>query len=828
MERICRNNTDVKLKKVLKIWICLLFLLAGAEESFAQRSLLMLEQSLELELVPMERLGVLLELAEALQNKELNRAQEYAFESFRLAQSMGFPAGQAKAHYLLGNITLLRGEYLKATEHYYQALDFYRRFEDLQAEAKCFQALSLLFSAVQFSQQAIDYQNRALELYALTDDTLALANALGKRAMLALRQGDILQAAEFMQQAKSLQVKTPASGSELLGYFQGCLSNYSGQTSDALTQLQRALQRASANEHTVLQSLILLEMGKAYQQDEEFEKARDYYGHALEICLHLGLSPYCRVIYQHLSGLYRLEGKPDQAFGYLQKYRQHTASLLDREDLRRISEIHQAHEHQRNLTALGLFETEKQIREARTERQLVIYNILLISLLMVLVLVSAIYIISRKQVAVNLQLLEKNTEIYYQRQELIDKNNQLVVHKEEIHAQNNALEESNRYLSEYIHDLEKFTLVARETDNAIIVTDDKFNYEWVNGGFERLFGYGLDTLKQRGGNLKTSSSVSQIVQIIDECVATENSADYESTDFDIHGNTIYLHTTLTPVFDEKGRLRHLFIVESDISAVKNTEHELAALNQTLRKKVEEELEKSREKELLLMQQSRAAAMGEMISNIAHQWRQPLNALGVIAQNLEEAYEYGELDETYLKSRVGKTLQIIGNMSSTVDNFRNFFKPNKDKQEFEVNEMIHKAISFVEAGYTENHISLELELSDTPCLLGYANEFTQVMVNILNNCRDAIVDREITQPLVIIRSYDLPDSIRVEIEDNAGGIPKQLGAKIFDPYFTSRNNKEYQGLGLYMARSIIEKNMNGSIWFENTGRGVCFIISCQKF
>jgi PAS domain S-box-containing protein len=235
------------------------------------------------------------------------------------------------------------------------------------------------------------------------------------------------------------------------------------------------------------------------------------------------------------------------------------------------------------------------------------------------------------------------------------------------------------------------------------------------------------------------------------------------------------------------------------------------------------VEALREKDQMLLQQSRLAAMGEMIGNIAHQWRQPLNALGLTVQQLRMTYELGEINREFLEEVINSSMEIIQHMSQTIDDFRNYFKPNKNKAEFRLSESMSVTLSLVNAGFKDQFIGIELVAKDDPVVYGYRNEFAQALLNILNNARDVLTERKIVDPRVTITIDSEGERAIVIISDNAGGIPEEIMAKIFDPYFTTKGPQRGTGVGLFMSKSIIEKNMGGSLTARNTSDGAEFRI-----
>jgi len=228
-------------------------------------------------------------------------------------------------------------------------------------------------------------------------------------------------------------------------------------------------------------------------------------------------------------------------------------------------------------------------------------------------------------------------------------------------------------------------------------------------------------------------------------------------------------------------------------------------------------------EQLLIRQGRLAAMGEMIGNIAHQWRQPLNTLGLLIQELPRYYERDMFSKEYLESNVSRAMQVINYMSKTIDGFRNFIGPDREKEEFRVAEVLTRTISIVEAAFSQLNLRIEVSADEGIVIYGSPNEFTQVILNILVNAKDAVVERRIQEPRVTVRLFQEKGKMVLTIADNAGGIPQEIMDRIFDPYFTTKGSDQGTGIGLFMSKTIIEKNMSGTLTARNTEQGAEFRI-----
>jgi signal transduction histidine kinase len=237
-------------------------------------------------------------------------------------------------------------------------------------------------------------------------------------------------------------------------------------------------------------------------------------------------------------------------------------------------------------------------------------------------------------------------------------------------------------------------------------------------------------------------------------------------------------------------------------------------------------QKKREHERILVQQSKMAAMGEMIGAIAHQWRQPLNSIGLYVQDISDAYKFGQLSEEYLKNSVAKTMWQLQFMSSTINDFRNFFRPDKERKIFDLSKIVQNSIGLISAQLKSHDIEFNFEIPDEPLWCdGYENELGQATLNLINNAKDAVVERRKRgKRKIIVRLAREAQTARIEVEDNGGGVPPELMDRIFEPFFTTKNDGRGTGIGLYMSKMIVEDSMRGTIGVYNVEKGALFFIS----
>lgn len=231
----------------------------------------------------------------------------------------------------------------------------------------------------------------------------------------------------------------------------------------------------------------------------------------------------------------------------------------------------------------------------------------------------------------------------------------------------------------------------------------------------------------------------------------------------------------------------------------------------------------KDKESLLIQQNKLASMGEMLNNIAHQWRQPLTNLSFINMDLQLAIKKNDIKEKYLNQIVEDSNKQIDFMSKTLDNFKGFYLPNKQKKHFEIFNAVKRANSIIQPSMNSANIKIHIKFIKDSTINSYENEFIQIILNILNNAKEVLIERKIKDPYIEI-TIDKNQKLKtiINIQDNAGGIKKEVINKIFDPYFSTKYKNS--GIGLYMVKTILDSHLKGKISVRNLKNGANFKIT----
>ncbi len=278
---------------------------------------------------------------------------------------------------------------------------------------------------------------------------------------------------------------------------------------------------------------------------------------------------------------------------------------------------------------------------------------------------------------------------------------------------------------------------------------------------------------------------------------------------------------------KSGNLKDRLTTNSDNITLSELKEMINDMIDNLEEQIQQEIQKRLQNEQMLLQQSKLASMGEMIGNIAHQWRQPLAQIIAIFMNMKVTYDFDKFTQAYLNEKIDEANKLTEYMSNTIDDFQNFFNPHSKKEVFRVEKACRDALFIVESSLSFHHVKVEFNVLDDLEILGHKNEYSQVILNILNNAKNILLEKRVKNPLINIEIKEGDNFAIVKISDNGGGIPEEFLDKIFEPYFTTRHKTQGTGIGLYMSKNIIEKNMQGYLNVKNVDDGACFTIKVKK-
>ncbi len=253
--------------------------------------------------------------------------------------------------------------------------------------------------------------------------------------------------------------------------------------------------------------------------------------------------------------------------------------------------------------------------------------------------------------------------------------------------------------------------------------------------------------------------------------------------------------------------------------------ELQQINDNLEIKIKEEVAKNIEHEVKLIKQAKQAALGEMIGNIAHQWRQPLSLISSIASGIKARQEFGMLDKDTITQNMDSIMVKTQYLSETVETFRNYLKEKKEKQDVILQDRIKMAIAITKTSLEDNRIEFveELDTLEPISMKIVAGELTEVLINLINNAKDILVEKKTPAPWVKVALHKNDDKVVITIEDNGGGIPEDILPKVFEEFFTTKDDAVGTGLGLHMSKKIIEESLKGKLYVQNSDFGAKFFV-----
>ncbi len=354
--------------------------------------------------------------------------------------------------------------------------------------------------------------------------------------------------------------------------------------------------------------------------------------------------------------------------------------------------------------------------------------------------------------------------------------------------------------------------VFQNTQDGIVITDKEARIINANKAFERCSGYTKEEVINQNPNiLKSNLHDAAFYQEFWEKLSKEGFWEGELINKKKNGELWSEWLTINTVWDEKGDVQNYIGVFHDTTAQKNHEKEL------------------RQKEDILIQQTKMASMGEMIENIAHQWRQPLSVISTIATGIQLKHEYGIFDTQEVLNDLKSINTSAQYLSHTIDDFRNFLTKKKIKKIFKLNLAIEKALNILQSKFKNREIHIITHIEDLECN-GFENELIQVFLNLLNNTKDAFENQQIEEKYLFIDGYKKEEELFIFFKDNAGGIPLNVIPKVFDPYFTTKHQSQGTGIGLYMSKQIINNHFEGELSVTNTTyeyQGKSYLGACFK-
>jgi len=345
-------------------------------------------------------------------------------------------------------------------------------------------------------------------------------------------------------------------------------------------------------------------------------------------------------------------------------------------------------------------------------------------------------------------------------------------------------------LDKKTEDLQLFKQVVENINYGIVITKASNTNEllYVNKEFENITGYTKEEAISKNCNFLQNEDIEQkAVAKIKEALHNKQKIQIELRNYKKDGTLFYNFVSISPVYDKEHNITHFVGIQKDITNQKK-------------------------QEALLAEQAKLASMGEMIGNIAHQWRQPLSVISTGVTGMQLQKEHGLLEDKQFIKTCDAINENVQYLSQTIDDFKNFIKNDSIQKSFNLSDNIEKCLSLVSGTIKNCNINIILTLDNTIKIYGFSNELIQCYMNIFNNAKDALIDKQ--EKFIFIDSYIKNNKVVITIKDNAGGIPEDIISKIFEPYFTTKHKYQGTGLGLHMTYNLIVDGMKGTLKVSN--------------
>jgi C4-dicarboxylate-specific signal transduction histidine kinase len=359
---------------------------------------------------------------------------------------------------------------------------------------------------------------------------------------------------------------------------------------------------------------------------------------------------------------------------------------------------------------------------------------------------------------------------------------------------------------------EQFQYFLSQTEVGFCVIDQEYVIEELNESFANA----ARSEQPIGEKLSDMILSERTLEDSLEKVLTEGKATFE-VNFNCCDNPFFAIANATLLEAENGEAAKIAVFFTEVNERKHLESKLE-------ERIADEVEKNREKDEMMNQQAKLATMGEMIGNIAHQWRQPLNILALVFQDIYIKYQLNALDAEQMEKNYEKVNNLLQYMSQTIDDFRTFFKTEDGDAEFRISTAINAVFDLVGTRFSSSYTECDINILDDSVVMGTENGFKQVVINLLNNAQEAILSENPEKGIIGIKVEKVDKMIVVTVSDNGGGVPKKIMNQIFEPYFTTKHQAQGTGLGLYMSKQIIEHHMVGKLGVNNSSEGAVFTIS----
>jgi len=756
-----------------------------------------------------QRVDVLNELAFMHKGISPGKIIEYGKQALELAEELEYLNGKDVALRNIGSGYFFLSDYDKALSNYLESLKIMESISDKSGIAECFHSLGNIYLEIKKYNKALEYYQKSLDIKNKFGDKISIAATLNNIGIIFLNLGENTKAMDYHQ--KSLQLKKEAGDSIGISYSLnniGFVYFNKNNFNKALEYYYKSLDIRQTIGSKKEIAVSLYNIGEAYVKLNDFSKAVYYLEKSLELANETDTRKLIMIIYNTYSDLYYNLEDYKQAYEYHILYSGMKDSIYTKESSEQVAKMQTIYETEKKEKEIELLNKENEIQNSKLVRQRIIVFSVICILILVLMLVFGISNRFRLKKKANKLLSEQNTELEQQ--------------KEEIQTQ--------------AEELEKLSIIAQETDNAVILAKPDGYIEWVNEGFYKLYKYSLNRfIDKKGNNIFKASSNPDIKNIVEHCLKHKESITYENQITDNKGKTIWIQTTLTPIINDNGKAEKLIAIDSDITKIIEAENEIRKMNEEIMAQNDEleihrnHLEKLVKERTSELEKAKVRAeesdrlKSAFLANMSHEIRTPMNAIigfssllddpdmqDVDKQELISLIDYNSntllhlIDDIIDISKIESNQLVIDkrtcNLNAVFNTILELFNENK--------KIINK--DHVELKYTPGSEDIDFLIYTDPVRV------QQIISNLIDNALK-FTEKGSVEFGYMLENNSEKSVIKFYVKDTGIGLTKNQQTIIFSRFTKAENDKKklYRGagLGLAICKNLVNM-LGGDIWVES--------------
>lgn len=752
--------------------------------------------------------------------------------------------------------------YKKAIELFHESSDIAVANRDSLSLSQIHYFIGNVYLDENVYDSTIAYYQKSFIYDSITKDTFKILSSLNNLSSLYYKKRDFEKSYDLLQRAIAVSESTQEKMLEaaLLNNLGNFYFN-KGMYNRALVEYKNSLTKKKASKDIEGFILSIYNIANVYKKLDSLDKALDLLLSQLDIVETMSFTNIASKTYLSISDIYKIKGDDEKSLEYYKKFANSISSFFTEENNDPLAETHDKYNEFRKTADALKKEIEMQKLSALYDQRIKEKEIVLLK--------------NRERIAQNVNAIIIGvlifiaiifSFIFLRFKNKKEANQRLEQRNKEIEQQNIIIEEQRDQLFLSNKELEKLSIVASDTDNAVLILDSYGNFEWVNEGYTKLFGYTFDELLSKSPNIVGPDSPDEVAQKLEICINEKKTVQYELNARTKDNKNVWLNVTLTPILDKEGVISRIVCIDSDITGIKLAEQEILHQKEEIEAQKDElqdqrdyildqkenieqqkeqlavSLKDLKEAQKRLVESEKMAALGNLVAGVAHEINTPIG-IGIGAsssllnrtQELDELFTSKKMTVSNLKNYIDSTTQacelLLSNLTRTAELVNSFKQVSVDnmteqKRSFLLYEYLQNIVRSLAPKLRGRSVELTIDCDETISLNSYPGAFAQIFTNFIINSLLHGFD-EGDSGLISIQIIDQTDTLIMIYKDSGKGIPEENIKKVFDPFFTT-NMQNGTGLGMNITYNLITQKIGGEIELESTlGEGVCFTITLPK-